>query len=81
MIVASTIVPDFPSNRFSSSSPRMSGEGRRRQLMPLQQVPKPQDRRLVRHHVVTQLHAAEPAHRLAVIEGIFRLGSDRLNHC
>jgi hypothetical protein len=45
-----------------------------RQPMRFQEVAKPQDRRLVEDHVLAQLDACKPPHRLAVVDGVFGLG-------
>ena len=52
MIVASTIVPDCSSSRFSASSSLTASKIFAGQPVLLEQVAEAQDRRLVGHHVV-----------------------------
>src|SRR2546421_11153269 len=68
MMVASTMVPARSNSRCSSSSHRSEDGGG--QPMLLQQMPKAQNRTLVRHRIVAQLHPRETPHRLAVIDRI-----------
>ena len=48
-------------------------EDRRGQPVLLEQVAEAQDRRLVGHHVVPELDAGEPPHRLAVVDRVLGL--------
>jgi hypothetical protein len=50
------------------------GKDRGGEVVLLQAVPEPQDRGLVGHHVLAQLDARKPPHRLAVVDRVFGLG-------
>jgi len=56
---------------FQQASDRI--EDRLSQPMALQQVAKAQNRALIRHHLVAQLHPRETPHRFAIVNRIFRL--------
>ncbi len=70
MIVASTIVPDFSSSRFSSSSTLNLGKNPLGELVLLEKMPKAEDRRLIRDVILGQLDAGEATHRLDVVQGV-----------
>ncbi len=46
---------------------------RGRQLMLLSEMPKPQDRRLIGHRILAQLHARKAPHRFRVVQHVLRL--------
>src|ERR1700682_3131908 len=73
MMVASTMVPERSNSRRSSNRPSDRIEDRLGQPMALQQVAKAQNRALIRHHLVAQLHPRETPHRFAIVNRIFRL--------
>ena len=50
------------------------GEDGGGEVVLLQEVAEPQDRGLVGDHVLAQLDARKPPHRLAVVDGVFGLG-------